>query len=69
MSDLFVLLASFTHPIEIGTTPGSVLWMFPLLAAIFWNRFLRESAILVITVSLFMVVTAVALNVIVWWFT
>jgi hypothetical protein len=36
---------------------------------IFWNRFLRESAILVITVSLFMVVTAVALNVIVWWFT
>ncbi len=81
MSDLFALLASFTHPIEIGTTPGSVLWMFPLLAAIsivykatkmrviFWNRFLRETAVLVITVSLFMVVTAVALNIIVWWFT
>jgi hypothetical protein len=34
MSELLALLASFTHPIEIGTTPGSVLWMFPLLAAI-----------------------------------
>ena len=81
MSELFALLASFTHPIEIGTTPGSVLWMFPLLAAIsivykatkirvlFWDRFLRETVVLVITVSLFMVVTAIALNVIVWWFT
>jgi len=81
MSELLALLASFTHPIEIGTTPGSVLWMFPLLAAIsivykatkirvlFWDRFLRETVVLVITVSLFMVVTAIALNVIVWWFT
>jgi hypothetical protein len=34
MSELVALLASFTRPIEIGTTPGSVLWMFPLLAAI-----------------------------------
>ena len=81
MSELFALLASFTHPIEIGTTPSSVLWMFPLLAAIsivykatkmrvlFWNRFLREAVVLVITVSLFMAVTAVALNIIIWWFT
>ena len=81
MSELVALLASFTRPIEIGTTPGSVLWMFPLLAAIsivykatkirvlFWDRFLRETVVLVITVSLFMVVTAIALNVIVWWFT
>ena len=81
MPELFALLASFTHPIEIGTTPASVLWMFPLLASIsivykatkirvlFWNRFLRETVVLIITVSLFMVVTAIALNVIVWWFT
>lgn len=81
MPELFALLASFTHPIEIGTTPASVLWMFPLLASIsivykatkirvlFWNRFLRETVVLIITVSLFMIVTAIALNVIVWWFT
>lgn len=81
MPELFALLASFTHPIEIGTTPASILWMFPLLASIsivykatkmrvlFWDRFLREAAILIVTVSLFMVVTAIALNVIVWWFT
>lgn len=81
MPELFALLASFTHPIEIGTTPASVLWMFPLLASIsivykatkirvlFWDRFLRETVVLIITVSLFMVVTAIILNVIVWWFT
>ncbi len=81
MPDLMSLLASFTRPIEIGTTPASVLWMFPLLASIsivykatkmrvlFWNRFLREVAILFLTVSLFMIITAVALNIIVWWFT
>jgi hypothetical protein len=81
MPDLFALLASFAHPIEIGTTPGSVLWMFPLLASIsivykatkmrvlFWDRFLREVVVLVLTVSVVMVVIAIALNVIVWWFT
>lgn len=81
MSEVFALLASFTRPIEIGTTPASVLWMFPLLAAIsivykttkmrvlFWDRFLREVVVLLLTVSLFMIITAVVLNVIVWWFT
>jgi hypothetical protein len=81
MSELFALLASFTHPIEIGTTPASILWMFPLLASIsivykatkirvlFWGRYLRETVILVITVCGFMVITALALNIIVWWFT
>jgi hypothetical protein len=29
-----MLLVSFTSPIHIGTTPASMLWMFPLLAAI-----------------------------------
>ncbi len=81
MSELFALLSSFTHPIDIGTTPASIVWMFPLLASIsivykatkmrvlFWDRFLRETAILVATVCLFMIVTAIALNIIVWWFT
>ncbi len=75
------LLASFMRPIEIGTTPATLLWMFPLLAAIslvykatkmrvlFWKRFLREVAVLFMTVSLFMVITAFALSGIVWWFT
>jgi hypothetical protein len=39
------------------------------MRVIFWNRFLQETVILIITVSLFMVVTAIALNIIVWWFT
>ncbi|NLH16634.1 MAG: hypothetical protein GX455_08650 [Phycisphaerae bacterium] len=81
MPELFALLASFTRPIEIGTTPTSILWMFPLLASIsivykatkmrvlFWDRFLREVVVLLLTVSLFMIITAVALNIIVWWFT
>ncbi len=75
------LLAGFMRPIEIGTTPAAMLWMFPLLAAIsivykatkmrvlFWKRFLREITVLFLTVSLFMIVTAFALSGIVWWFT
>ena len=34
MADLCLMLASFTAPIEMGTDKLSMLWMFPLLAAI-----------------------------------
>ena len=72
------LLASFTAPIDIGTNPQSMLWMFPLLAAIalvykatkmrvlFWGRFVRESLVLFATLSGFMIAAVVVLNLIQW---
>ena len=75
------LLASFASPLHIGTTPASMLWMFPLLASIaaiykatklrvlFWPKFFKETAILFVTISIFMVATAVILNIFVWYFT
>ncbi len=73
MPDIFTMLASFTAPMEIPTTPTSMLWMFPLLASIsiiykatkmrvlFVKHFIREVIILFITVSLFMIVAATIL--------
>lgn len=72
------LLASFTAPIDIGTNPQSMLWMFPLLAAIaivykatkmrvlFWGRFARETIVLFATLSGFMAAAVVVLNLITW---
>ena len=70
--------AAFTAPIEIGTNPASMLWMFPLLAAIsiiykatkmralLWPRFLREVVVLFATLSGFMIIAIVVLNLITW---
>jgi len=81
MPDPVGLLASFTAPIHIGTTHASLLWMFPLLAAIsviykvtkmrvfFFGRFARDVLVLFITISLFMIGAMAALNVIVWYVT
>ena len=78
LNDFSSILGSFTNPVHIGTTPGSLLWMFPLLAAIaiiykaiklrvlFWGKFLKEVGILFLTISIFMILTGVALNVLVW---
>ncbi|HOM76592.1 MAG TPA: hypothetical protein P5175_12470 [Anaerohalosphaeraceae bacterium] len=72
------IVAAFTAPEQIGTTPGSLLWMFPLLAAIaivykatkmralLWRRFLVESAVLFATVSGFMILAIVVLNLLSW---
>ena len=77
-SEIFSILATFTRPETIGTTPASMLWMFPLLASIaavykatklpviFWKRFFKETIILFATISVFMVLIAVALHIIVW---
>ncbi len=76
-SSLTFLLASFTTPIHIATNPAAMLWMFPLLLAIviiykatklrviFPKKFIREVIILFFTISLFMVLAGVALNVII----
>ena len=72
-TELFSILATFTAPETIGTTPASMLWMFPLLASIaiiykatkmrviFLGRFFRGVAILFATISVFMILTAIAL--------
>ena len=72
------ILGSFTVPIEIHTNVPSLLWMFPLLAAIaivykaiklrvlFWGKFAKEVGILFLTISIFMILTGVALNILVW---
>jgi hypothetical protein len=79
MSELLLLtasvLASFTSPEQIGVTPASMLWLLPLVAAIVIGykanklprieaiSFLRESAVLFMSIILFMAVTAVVLSV------
>ncbi len=76
-----ILLATFTAPENIGTTPQSMLWMFPLLASIaiiykatkmrvlLWGSFLRSATILFCTLSVFMVLSAISLKIIVWFVT
>lgn len=71
--DVGVVLAGFTSPIDIGTEPTSMLWMFPLLLSIsvvykatktrvlFARRFAKEVAILFGTISVFMVFLGVVL--------
>ncbi|MCK5565792.1 MAG: hypothetical protein KAJ07_11145 [Planctomycetes bacterium] len=75
------MIAAFTAPEHIGTTPYSILWMFPLLASvsiiykatklrvIFVKKFVKEVAILFLTLSLFMIGVAVLLYFVVWFVT
>ena len=75
------MIATFTAPEHIGTTPYSILWMFPLLASvsiiykatklrvIFVKKFVKEVAILFLTLSLFMIGVAVLLYFVVWFIT
>ena len=78
MCEFASVLAAFDAPINIGTNPASMLWMFPLLAAItliykatkmrvlLWKRFIKESLILFLTVSAFMIAAVIVLNLITW---
>lgn len=71
--DIINTLASFTAPLEIGTDPASVLWMFPLLASvaiiykatrvkvIFPINFIKEVVVLFITMSLLMILAGFGL--------
>jgi hypothetical protein len=72
------VLAGFLAPIDIGTTPASLLWMFPLLLSIavvykgtrlrvlFWKQFALEVLILFLTLSGFMILAGLVLNLLVW---
>ena len=78
MADCGFILAAFTTPIEIGTTPASMLWMFPLLAAIalvykatkmrvlFTKKYLIQSLLLFLSVSGFMIMAIIVLNLLSW---
>lgn len=73
-----VLLASFNAPLEIGTDPASMLWMFPVIAAIalvykatkmrvlLMKRYLIESLLLFVSVSGFMIMAIIVLNLLSW---
>ena len=76
-----LLLGAFTAPIEIGTNPAAILWMFPLLAAIAliykatkmrvlrWKAFSKETFVLFITICGFMIAAILVLNLISWMIT
>ena len=78
MTDAMLILAAFTAPMDIGTNPASMLWMFPLLAAIavvykatkmrvlFYRRFFWESLVLFATLGGFMILAIIVLNLITW---
>ncbi len=80
-SGVFELLASFTTPIEIGTDPASMLWMFPLLAAValiykavklrvmFMGKYFKEVFILFVSISIFIVIIGVTLHAVVYFMT
>jgi hypothetical protein len=77
-ADTVFLLASFTAPEQIGTTPLSMLWLFPLAAsiAIVYKTiklekitmlfFLREVIVLFGSIIIFMALTAVVLSALAW---
>jgi len=72
------VLASFTKPEQIGTTPQSVLWMLPLTAAIavvykatkvhrvVAKPFFKETALLFGSIVAFMAVAALILSAVAW---
>lgn len=78
MVDCGLVLAAFNAPIEIGTTPTSMLWMFPLIAAIalvykatkmrvlFVKKYLLQSLLLFLTISGFMIMAIIVLNLLSW---
>lgn len=80
-SGALILLASFTNPISIGTNPTSMLWMFPLLAAVaiiykvvkmrvmFMRKYFKEVFILFVSISIFIVLIGVGLHILVYFLT
>ena len=77
MNSIANILAGFMTPIDIPTSPAAMLWMFPLilsivivykatkLRVIFPKKFIREVVILFFTISIFLVLAGVGLNILV----
>jgi hypothetical protein len=78
MTTAFFILANFTIPEQIGTTPQSMLWLLPLVASIAVvykatklpeikaANFIKESVVLFGSIVVFMLVTAIVLYAIAW---
>jgi len=78
MDPVTSVLASFTQPEQIGTSPQSVLWMLPLTASIAVvykatkvrtlkaGPFLKEAAVLFGSIAVFMALAAVILCAVAW---
>ncbi|MEN8126493.1 MAG: hypothetical protein ABFR90_01675 [Planctomycetota bacterium] len=78
MAECVFILAAFTAPIEIGTDKMEMLWMFPVIAAIamvykatkmrvlFTKKYLIESLVLFLTISGFMILAIIVLNLLSW---
>jgi hypothetical protein len=78
---VFVILAQLTFPLDIGTTPASMLWLLPLTAAVCIvykatkvreikaAGFIREVAVLFGSIIIFMAIVAAVLFAFAWVFT
>jgi len=72
------VIATFTTPEEIGTNPQSMLWLFPLAAAIAVvykatklptitaGNFIKETSALFGSIVVFIIITALALYALAW---
>ena len=75
------LLASFTTPMQIDTTPASMLWLVPLVVAIAivykatkvhkikLQAFTKETALLIGSIFVFIAVAAAILHSVAWFVT
>ncbi len=73
-----LLLATFTTPQQIGPQPQSILWLLPLLAAIAVTYkatklstitaklFIKEAAVLFLSITAFITITILVLYALVW---
>jgi len=73
-----VVIAGFTAPEEIGTNPGSMLWLLPLAASIAIvykvtklptikaGNFIKEAAVLFGSIVVSIIITALALYALAW---
>ncbi|MBN1805587.1 MAG: hypothetical protein JW837_10070 [Sedimentisphaerales bacterium] len=73
-----LIMASFTIPEQIGTTPQSMLWLLPLVASIAVvykatklpeikaANFIKEAAVLFGSIVIFMLATAIVLYAVAW---
>lgn len=71
--EAFSVMVTFTAPEEIGTAPQSILWLLPLTAAIAVvykatklqkitaGNFIKETAVLLGSIIVFITITALAL--------
>ena len=74
MNNIANILAGFMSPMDIPTSPAAMLWMFPLVLSIvivykatkmriiFPKKFVKEVIVLFLTISLFLILAGIGLN-------